>query len=105
VLSGTYSDRFVVDRAFRTLYGGIPGSYLLETALLGGAYTINWFLDTFCDASARPAQRQPLRSIGARPAAWRRRAAAGTLLEQRHEPLLGRFCQRHYRWLARLSPP
>jgi xylulokinase len=52
VLSGTYSDRFVVDRAFRTLYGGIPGSYLLETALLGGAYTINWFLDTFCDASA-----------------------------------------------------
>jgi sugar (pentulose or hexulose) kinase len=52
VLSGTYSDHFLVDQAFRTLYGGIPGSYLLETALLGGAYTINWFLDTFCDASA-----------------------------------------------------
>jgi xylulokinase len=50
VLSGTYSERFVIDRAFRTLYGGIPGSYLLETALLGGTYTINWFLDTFCRA-------------------------------------------------------
>jgi xylulokinase len=47
VLSGTYSDRFVTDRAFRTLSGGMPGSYLLETALLGGTYTINWFLETF----------------------------------------------------------
>ncbi|HSV86360.1 MAG TPA: FGGY family carbohydrate kinase [Levilinea sp.] len=51
VLSGTYSDRFVIDRSFRTLYGGIPGSYLLETALLGGAYTINWFLETFSAVS------------------------------------------------------
>jgi len=51
VLSGTYSERFAIDRAFRTLYGGIPGSYLLETALLGGAYTINWFLETFTEVS------------------------------------------------------
>jgi xylulokinase len=48
VLSGTYSDGYVIDRSFRTLYGGIPETYLLETALLGGAYTINWFLNTFC---------------------------------------------------------
>jgi sugar (pentulose or hexulose) kinase len=45
VVSGAFSDRFVTGRAFRTLYGGIPGSYLLETALMGGGYTLNWFLE------------------------------------------------------------
>ncbi|MEN4042993.1 MAG: FGGY family carbohydrate kinase [Anaerolineaceae bacterium] len=52
VLSGTYAQQFMVNRAFRTLYGGIPGSYLLETALLGGGYTINWFLEQFSHGSA-----------------------------------------------------
>ena len=45
VISGTYSDRYVVDPAFRTMSGGIPGSYLLETVLLGGGFTIAWFLE------------------------------------------------------------
>jgi xylulokinase len=45
VVSGTYSARYVVDPAFRTMTGGIPGSYLLETVLLGGSYTISWFLE------------------------------------------------------------
>lgn len=50
VVSGTYSDRLLIDSenekpAFRTLYGGIPGSYFLETALLGGGYTLSWLLD------------------------------------------------------------
>lgn len=49
VVSGTYSAAYRADRAFRTHFGpmlqGQP-SYLLETVLLGGTYTIRWLLDT-----------------------------------------------------------
>ena len=54
VISGTYSDQYVVDSAFRTMSGGIPGSYLLETVLLGGAYTVSWFMEKI--ASQQPGQ-------------------------------------------------
>jgi len=47
VITGTFSDRYVTDRAFRTMTGGIPGSYSLETVLLGGTYTVSWFVETF----------------------------------------------------------
>ena len=40
VVSGTYSRDFVIHPALRTMYGGCD--YLLETALLGGGYTVNW---------------------------------------------------------------
>ena len=45
VVSGTYSDQYVFDPAFRTMTSGIPGSYLLETVLLGGGYTLSWFME------------------------------------------------------------
>jgi len=45
VVSGTFTDVYVTDRAFRTLSGAVPGSYSLETVLLGGAYTIAWFVE------------------------------------------------------------
>jgi len=45
VISGTHSDQYVIGSAFRTMTGGIPGSYLLETVLLGGGYTISWFME------------------------------------------------------------
>jgi sugar (pentulose or hexulose) kinase len=45
VISGTYSDQYVFNPAFRTMTSGIPGTYLLETALLGGGYTISWFME------------------------------------------------------------
>lgn len=47
VVSGTFSQTYLVDPAFRTMYGGIPGSYFFETVLLGGTYTINWFIENF----------------------------------------------------------
>jgi xylulokinase len=47
VISGTYAADYVVDRAFRTMTGGVPGSYSLETVLLGGTYTVSWFVETF----------------------------------------------------------
>jgi sugar (pentulose or hexulose) kinase len=54
IVSGAYSETYVADRAFRTMNGAIPDTYLLETVLLGGTYTINWFVDHFAgvDASA-----------------------------------------------------
>lgn len=53
VVSGTFARNYVADGAFRTTSGGIPGSHILETVLLGGTYTVNWFLDAF--ASGEPA--------------------------------------------------
>jgi len=47
VVSGAYSERYTADPAFRTLVGGVPGSYLMETVLRGGTFTISWFLDKF----------------------------------------------------------
>lgn len=47
VVSGTYSARYVADPAFRTLTGGVPGTYLLETVLRGGTFTISWFVEKF----------------------------------------------------------
>lgn len=47
VVSGAFSSHYRVDPAFRTHYGGLPGSYDLETVLLGGTYTITWFMENF----------------------------------------------------------
>ena len=53
VVSGTITEDYVVDRAFRTMTGGVPGTYSLETVLLGGTYTVDWFLDKLlgCDGA------------------------------------------------------
>lgn len=47
VVSGAFSEKYAADPAFRTLYGGVPNSYLLETDLRGGTFTISWFLEKF----------------------------------------------------------
>jgi sugar (pentulose or hexulose) kinase len=46
-ISGVFSEKYQVDPAFRTLYAGIPGTYFIETAILGGSYIIRWFVETF----------------------------------------------------------
>lgn len=53
VVSGTYADTYVTDLSFRTMCGAIPGSYSLETVLLGGTYTISWFVEQFADSDDR----------------------------------------------------
>lgn len=45
VISGTFSEHYVFDPAFRTMTSGIAGTYLLETVLLGGTYTLTWFME------------------------------------------------------------
>ncbi|MBN1313610.1 MAG: xylulose kinase [Anaerolineae bacterium] len=49
IVSGTFSEEFLTSQAFRTMVGGVPGTYLFETVLLGGAYTVKWFVDNFTD--------------------------------------------------------
>ena len=46
-ISGVYSEQYRVDQAFRTLYAGIPGTYFIETAILGGSYIVRWFIENF----------------------------------------------------------
>lgn len=47
VVTGTYSRDYLIDPAFRTTYGGFDNTFLLETVLLGGTYTITWFIEQF----------------------------------------------------------
>ncbi len=47
VVSGAFSEDFTANPAFRTLNGGVPNTYLLETVLRGGTFTISWFLEKF----------------------------------------------------------
>ncbi|MGC9396621.1 MAG: xylulokinase [Anaerolineae bacterium] len=50
VVSGTHANVYVTDRAFRTMVSAIPGSYSLETVLLGGAYTVSWFAEKIAES-------------------------------------------------------
>jgi xylulokinase len=45
VISGTYSNFYQTNETHRTMFGAIPNSYMLETAILGGGYTITWFVE------------------------------------------------------------
>jgi xylulokinase len=44
VISGIYTESFQINMTHRTMYGAMPNSYMLETVILGGAYTITWFM-------------------------------------------------------------
>ncbi len=89
VILGAHADAYLVDRAFRTTTAGIPDAYLLETALMGGTYTVNWFLEKF-------GQTGQAGSIPADPAAWE--AAATELPAGAHGLLLVPY------WNSVLSP-
>ena len=45
IVSGTYSDDYAWGNEFRTLSGPVPKTYVPETLLRGGTYTIDWFVD------------------------------------------------------------
>lgn len=51
VVSAAFSVEYHTSRAFRTTFGALPGSVLFETVLLGGAYTISWFLENFANGA------------------------------------------------------
>ncbi|GAP06200.1 MAG TPA: xylulose kinase [Anaerolinea thermolimosa] len=43
IITGLVSTAYKVSPAFRTMIGGMPGSYVLEMVLLAGGFTIQWF--------------------------------------------------------------
>jgi xylulokinase len=45
IVAGTVSADYRVDRAFRTMAGALPGTFLLESDLKGGTFTVDWLLE------------------------------------------------------------
>jgi xylulokinase len=45
IVAGTVSDDYLTDRAFRTMAGAIPGTFLLESDLKGGTFTLDWLCE------------------------------------------------------------
>jgi xylulokinase len=45
LVSGLVGRSYAIDRAFRTLYGPVPGTYFYETDLKGGTFTLDWLVD------------------------------------------------------------
>ena len=54
IVSGSFSAEYKTDRSFRTMTGGVPGTYILETFFGGGTYNLSWFIDNFSDIKDRP---------------------------------------------------
>lgn len=54
IVSGSFSATYETDRSFRTMTGGVPGTYILETFFGGGTYNLNWFIDQFSGIGDKP---------------------------------------------------
>jgi xylulokinase len=52
IVSGKPSLTYRTSRAFRTLFAAVPGSYLLETDLKGGTFTLDWLADRLLGGGA-----------------------------------------------------
>jgi sugar (pentulose or hexulose) kinase len=63
VVSGTFSENYLTDKAFRTMSAGIQGSFSLETVILGGTYTLDWFRENFAGGRAHPEFETEIQSI------------------------------------------
>jgi sugar (pentulose or hexulose) kinase len=56
VVSGVFSAGYRTSMAFRTMAGAAPGTYILETDLKGGTFTVNWLVDHWLDHEGPPSQ-------------------------------------------------
>jgi xylulokinase len=56
VSCGTITNRYEIDRAFRTLHAAIPGRYCLETTLRGGMLTLWWLVEAILQSPERTAK-------------------------------------------------
>ena len=56
IVSGTVGPRLLIDRAFRTMSGALPSTFLLESDLKGGTFTVDWLCSAILRKSFSPAQ-------------------------------------------------
>jgi len=56
IVSGTVGSRLLIDRAFRTMSGALPSTFLFESDLKGGTFTIDWLCSTVLRNAASPAE-------------------------------------------------
>lgn len=68
VTGGPIEHEYVTDPSCRTLYGGAPGTFLLESVLRGGLATMTWFMQHFGDTLGEAADfdryEQAAREVG-----------------------------------------
>jgi xylulokinase len=53
VVSGTISNKYTFDKAFRVLAAGIAGEYTFETFIGGGTFNLQWFIDKFAGVDTK----------------------------------------------------
>ena len=53
VVSGTISDQYKFDKAFRVLAAGVPGKYTFETFIGGGTFNLQWFIEKFAGVDTK----------------------------------------------------
>lgn len=67
VVAGAHCPAYKVSRAFRTLFGAVPGTFLCESDLKGGTLTLDWLADRLLGGEERleagDARTQRLRSL------------------------------------------
>jgi xylulokinase len=52
IVSGAVADAYRIDRAFRTMAGAEPGTFLLESDLKGGTFTLDWLRERVLGGAA-----------------------------------------------------
>ena len=52
LVSGSFSEQYHPSRSYRILGGPIPGTYTYELLLLGGTFTVSWFVNNFAGVRA-----------------------------------------------------
>jgi xylulokinase len=58
IVSGTWAPACLDDPGFRASFGGVPGSYYLETVILGGSSSLDWFDSRYARAAEDPARAE-----------------------------------------------
>ena len=53
VVSGVYADKYSYAKAYRTMGGPVPGTYILETFIGGGTQNIVWFVEQISNMDAK----------------------------------------------------
>jgi len=53
IVSGYYALKYQTSKNFRTMYGGIENTFIFETVILGGAFTISWLLEKVLQADGK----------------------------------------------------